>query len=814
MNLPHLDRATSPAALLLASACLLAGCQASPPRSPAAPEAVRPLPALQDEAIRNQGFLGVMIEPDPATSGARVVSVMPGPLKPAGPEKALLRPGDVILALNGKPVGPDELRATMKATPPGKTVRLAVLEKATGQRRELTVPAGTRADWMGPVGYRRPESTPAPGNAATREASPAPSEFERFLAGQIVQAGIAPSVEKLEAYFAKTQEETGGFHALKIVAEGFHHPRRLPDLARATSESLDAAAADPRLALRAMATTIDVPPPDIAPPIDLSDPRRAIPALALAAARAQASLDRAFVDFAPDQRRELAADIEALLAHQATMEYVSDSPDATRLIRAMRATMRVDFAALLQSAGDLTGVMGPAMSAATAPAATTFPSPCGTTLHGLPLIDPPWALRHAVTGKILAARRIDGRWFVYGGPGPNTYDMSVIDVVIDPGGNDVYSWPEKGPPRTGIQVIVDLAGDDQYLGGASGGPGGARLGVSLVVDRAGNDEYKGGLGSLGAGVLGVGMIVDFAGADRYTGGAWSEGAGFYGCGAILDLGPEGDAYIATHMSQGIGGPRGCGLLLDRAGRDLYRANGPTPSAYETPAVFAGFSQGVGLGIRGYDTGGVGLLLDLAGDDRYEAGEFSQGGAYYWGLGVLHDHSGNDFYYGNRYSQGFGVHQALGALLDDQGDDTYWGMTAASQGFGWDIGMGVLVDREGNDSYQADELSQGSAAMQAIGWLIDLGGVDRFVGKGASVQGMAGQNTYHFKESGCVSFGLLLHAGGGASTYSSGREPGSTRVLGPVTQPPTAEANLLGLFIDTKLKAAEIDRRWGEAKPAR
>ncbi|MCX5660659.1 MAG: PDZ domain-containing protein [Planctomycetota bacterium] len=775
-----------------------AGCTTA--HSTGTPTPVSSIITAAPSPAATEGFLGIGLAPDEPTGGTRITSVLPGPLTPNGVESSLLKPGDVVLAIDGSHVGPDELRTTIRAHRPGDKVTLTIQPKEptpqtrpateAAKTRLLTVALSSRAEWAGPVAFNRPGGGPDVGSGLSGWGlSAEPSDFEKFLADQIQKNGLAPGVEKLEAYFAKTQDQTGGFHMLGRVAYGFHHPRKLPDLARAMTKQLDCLVDDPKFAVTAMAANMDAGSPILAPAThdltDLVDPKAALVAVARDVRQAQKQVDRAFAAFSPEERKQLAVDIEALLAHQATMQYVSDSPDAPRLIRTMRATMRVDFDALLQAAGDLAGLMVRPLPTATRPA------------PNLKLIDPPWALRHAVTGKICATERIDGRWFVYGGPGANTYDMGVIDVVIDPGGNDVYRWPKDGPPRTGIQLIVDLAGDDQYLGGAHGGPAGARLGVSLIVDHAGNDVYEGGLGALGAGVLGVGMIVDFAGADRYTGGAWCEGAGFYGAGAILDLGSEGDAYIAQVQSQGIGGPRGCGLLFDRGGRDLYRANGPAPSVYETPAVFASFSQGIGLGIGD----------DLAGDDRYEAGEFAQGGAYYWGLGILHDHAGNDFYYGNRYSQGFGVHQALGALLDDQGDDTYFGMTAASQGFGWDIGMGLLVDRDGNDSYQADDLSQGSAAMQAIGWLIDLGGTDRFVARGSSVQGMTGGNAYHFKESGCLSWGMLLHAGGGASVYSAGREAGSTRALGPMNETPTAETKLFGLFIDTKQKRGEINRRW-------
>jgi hypothetical protein len=181
----------------------------------------------------------------------------------------------------------------------------------------------------------------------------------------------------------------------------------------------------------------------------------------------------------------------------------------------------------------------------------------------------------------------------------------------------------------------------------------------------------------------------------------------------------------------------------RVAMTLYRANGPTKSAYETPAVYYAMAQGVGFGFRYYDSGGIGILEDLSGSDRYEAGEFAQGGAYYYGLGLLHDRIGNDCYFGNRYSQGFCAHEGIGLCVDDSGDDTYWGMTAANQAGSWDLSVAMLIDKSGNDTYRGDGLSQGSAAMQAIAWLIDLSGNDHYVGAGTAIQGQGAGNDYHY-----------------------------------------------------------------------
>jgi len=73
----------------------------------------------------------------PAREGVAVVEVQPE--SPAA--KAGLREGDVIVALNGRPMhGTDELRAVLGVTPPGETVELRVLHGAA--ERTLRVRVG------------------------------------------------------------------------------------------------------------------------------------------------------------------------------------------------------------------------------------------------------------------------------------------------------------------------------------------------------------------------------------------------------------------------------------------------------------------------------------------------------------------------------------------------------------------------------------------------------------------------------------------------------------------------------------------------
>lgn len=412
-------------------------------------------------------------------------------------------------------------------------------------------------------------------------------------------------------------------------------------------------------------------------------------------------------------------------------------------------------------------------------------------------------LAEAVRGEILHVEVFeDGSLGVVGGRGPNRYDMGLISRVYDVGGNDEYVFgaPRGATAGSGYHVI-DLGGDDVYESVESfAGPGVGVLGLSVVDDRGGNDVYRGdGAMCIGAGLLGVGLIIDHAGDDRYENrgpeSGWSVGVGYYGVGLVIDRSGD-DVYLGEQLGQGVGGPRGLGAIIDSAGHDRYELSGTNfPSVYATPGVTKAFGQGFGFGVRSYAAGGVGAVWDLAGNDRYEAGEFAQGCAYYFALGLVHDRAGNDIYIGNRYGQGSAAHQAVGLLIDEAGNDRYWSMTAASQAGVWDQSIAMLIDRAGDDRYSADGLAQGSASMQALGVLLDLGGRDAYLARGGATQGQGGGNSYHYDALGVFSFSALIDLGGGEDLYSSGRPNGATLGTGTRNESAPGNSSLYGVFSD-------------------
>ncbi len=418
----------------------------------------------------------------------------------------------------------------------------------------------------------------------------------------------------------------------------------------------------------------------------------------------------------------------------------------------------------------------------------------------LPTIDP-GAIGDAVTGDWSYAFTLpDGSSLIIGTDQANTYDMSRIDHVIDPSGNDAYLWPKgAAPTRTGS--IIDLAGNDTYRSQADfAGPATCALGWSLLDDRSGDDTYHTtALASIATGVMGASVLIDRFGDDAYTAtgkaASWNIGAGFFGTGLLIDLAGH-DAYRGEKLTQGIGGARGLGAIIDKNGNDFYFANGPSnTSTYGTPAVYLGQAQGYGYGIRGHAAGGLGAIYDLGGHDEYTAGEFSQGGGYFFALGILRDTSGHDLYHANRYGQAFAAHQAAGILIDDAGDDTYWSRTAASQSGSWDECATLLIDRAGNDSYRCDGLGIGGAAMQAIAVFIDAAGDDRYAPAGGDTLGQSSRDSYHYERDKTLSFSAFMDLGGGHDSYPPRRSNGSVLSTGKPNDDEPANSTRFGVFVD-------------------
>jgi len=549
------------------------------------------------------------------------------------------------------------------------------------------------------------------------------------LVRSVIPAELLPEVEKIKNLITSRPDTEPDYHELSFVEGAFRFPFHLPEIAGDVTDRLMALHCEPSNIQQLAATALDASPKE----------------------------GKVFYNIRPSIDQV----IEFLEIPRDTFYIEEDTLQSA--FEVIRYSKQVDFSALV------------------------------ATIHIPTEEEQPWfgkAMPHGVTGPVLAAQHGPNGWQVVGGEGDNTFDMSIIAEVFDLGGDDTYYANDF---VVGNRRVIDLQGDDVYTGTKQQGPAAALFGTWIIDDRKGDDQYGvvGGKFSTGAACFGVGMIIDREGDDSYRGTSWSIGTGVYGAGIVMDLGAGKDEYLGDFLTIGVGGPRGFGFVFDESGDDIYISDGPTPSVYDTPDVHCSFSQGMGFGYRKYTAGGIGILCDVAGDDSYQAGEFSQGGAYYHGLGILRDFSGDDTYSGNRYAQGFGVHQAFGVLIDDEGDDVYSAMTAANQGSAWDIAAGCLLDKSGNDSYTANGMTQGSAAQQAIAYLLDLDGNDSYMGL-SPAQGESGNNSYHWEPSHAFSFSLLLDAGFGEDSYSLNRKNNSTEI----TQPnPTPEGSGIGLFID-------------------
>ena len=744
-------------ALVLGSALLtLGGCATTASTRPPAAA------AAAGTAADGPPYYGLELR-RAADGRAEIDTVAAGPAALAG-----IAPGGRILTLDGAALDVDGVAARLQQAVPGTTLTLG-LERG-GQPLRAQIAVTPVAPWLAPADFA----------ANVPTLPPAPASINWVGQSFDLIARTRPEVlsadARLTRMFAALTSADSGYNKLPLVRDALAHPAAFAARAATLRNELATLATTPSALPQMFCTTLALPCP---PPS--SDTAMTLDDFVAGLASADAAVTRAFRAL-PATRDVALADARALVTETAAGHQLFNQPAVVAALRATRYSMQVDYRSLLQAFALLL-----ALADASPPAASA-------SVTALPV-----ALAALVSGEILAYRATAAGYVVIGGSGPNRYTMDGLVAVIDTGGDDVYLWGDGAPPP--VQVIIDAAGNDRYAASFSGA-GAAWFGVNVIIDRGGNDSYRSVFGGCGAGIFGFALLLDAGGDDRYQCDAWSEGAGLYGGGALIDSGGN-DSYLAQILSQGVGGPRGMGVLLDTVGDDLYRANGLVASAYGTSGVFLGLSQGVGYGLRPHDHGGVGVLYDGGGDDRYEGGEFSQGGGYFWGAGLLFDESGNDLYYGNRYAQAFAAHQAMGLLFDGGGDDHYWSMTAAAQGAAWDQSLALLYDRRGNDDYRAGTLSQGAAAEQSRALLFDAAGDDVYWAATTNAQGAAGVNGYHFAVDDPIASMGALFDGGGHDRYSSGFHNDAVRVRAST---PAAGNNddTLGVALDGECRRGDGD----------
>lgn len=407
-----------------------------------------------------------------------------------------------------------------------------------------------------------------------------------------------------------------------------------------------------------------------------------------------------------------------------------------------------------------------------------------------------------------------------GGMG-NTYDGTYF-LIIDTGGSDTYiNAPTNKSLTNWASVVVDLAGNDQYLSSAElskveiakwagrnsgktvGGPGSATFGVSYLVDGAGDDLYRSHRPAFGSATFGVAMHLDQAGNDIYDTYVDALGYGKFGIGMIEDVSGD-DQYKGFSQVQGVGITAGVGILVDRAGNDTYSANDavidfPSP---QTAEHNVSMSQGAGYGLRmdyvnGQSlSGGTGMLIDFAGQDQYSCGVFGQGVGYWMGTGILLDREGKDSYKGQWYVQGASAHFGIGYLEDIAGDDIYHAAINMAQGAGHDFGYGYLIERAGDDQYQGAGLSLGAGNANGVGIFFDIYGTDSFAATGDNSMGRAQAGALGSIREQAFSLGLFFD-GYGPDTYAPGKSwtKNGNKDVAVVGTPTEEKDNQIGIFFD-------------------
>ncbi|MDP6114211.1 MAG: PDZ domain-containing protein [Planctomycetota bacterium] len=376
-----------------------------------------------------------------------------------------------------------------------------------------------------------------------------------------------------------------------------------------------------------------------------------------------------------------------------------------------------------------------------------------------------------VNRATISQLRTDYGIILIGGKARSRYQGNQYAAIYDLGGDDVYAnnlatsiWGEI--PSA---VIVDYEGDDAYETHEPFRQGCGDFGVGALVDLAGNDSYVSTRFGQGCGFFGIGMLYDHSGDDIYRGLEMNQGVGHWGAGILADL-KGNDRYESHDTSQGVGLSGGLGLILDAEGNDRYYCKGTEPTGYgNSPGVFEGWGQAMGVGYRPYASGGIGIILDLAGEDRFEAGNFCQGGGYFYAFGLLANlGADDDNYIGSRYAQGFGCHQATGALIEEGGNDLYQTRQFVAQGLAWDEATALFLDEAGDDRYEGGGFSHGASAMNGWALFIDKQGKDTYL---YTDQARAGGNSYH----GGKSLSFFVDAGGQEDSFQ--KKPNSGIVTG-------------------------------------
>lgn len=767
-------------------------------------------PAAADSDAGPGGFLGVEMTAhtienrDPARAVIRVVAVVPG----SAADKAGLQTGDLLLELDGVPLAKPRadvlkhFRQLIRTRGAGSQLSLSIRRRSNrvqtwidGQPHgegspqppdlgrllalhpEQTINIQARAadealqvdvTLTGPPATLNP---PLPENAALRPDLDAQALTpDATLAGQAMQAArdgqheVHERFRQLRERFEQAQGRDDPFR-LQTVRYLHRAPLRLGNATRSLGRELRAIQADavqgPDLdaLLRLVRRHLDTPATQPQqPPGPGQRPGDGASAAAhgeylLAQLRlAEWHVAQAFQALNAEQRQRLVTGLPTLaerFAETVTLRDDAEQAPGGQHADVIRILPKVDRSALLSALEALLPATRPdylAQLARDLRRAEERGEHAAATEH--------------TDGGILWRAGHDG---VIGGSGNNTYRFD-YPLVVDLGGDDRYRAPlGGGRPDRPAALLIDLAGDDRYQSAAPFAQGSGFMGVGLLYDHAGDDRYTGS-GSFvqGSALAGAGLLIDRSGDDIYRATRFAQASALgHGLGALLDGGGD-DRFSAGIHAQGFAGPGAFAALLSRGGDDGYTALGLIPSSYDDgDGIYRGMSQGAAAGFRHRASGGIAVLLDDGGEDSYEAGNFSQGGGYYFAWGLLIDLGDDaDRYEGSRYAQGFATHSALGAFWDEGGNDTYRSWVGAANAAAWDLSAALFLDDQGDDRYRDNAaFSLGASAHNGFALFVDRDGRDRY----GAVPGRAGPNDYQDGDS----ISVFIDAGGQKDHYRHG-----------------------------------------------
>jgi hypothetical protein len=711
---------------------------AEKPAPPAPPPELPFDPSPDDKAaLGATGFVGVVTVP-PETGfakGPKIAGTKPG----GGLALAGLKEGDVIVRLAGVAFAATDddaigtLRKRLSELPPDTDTTLSYWRENEGVR-EVTVRLGRQ---------------PPPFNRMDAPAEWFVSEWQDVATAKLIadaialdhgEARYADVIARNRQHLAKTDSfrlrETTQAH-LDLAAN--------ETIARNVTEGVRHAARDAVLLAAGLYDKEAVVLPSLDGLVTVEQWGTYVEALIVKLA---AECRAATSAWSPDERKFVAEHFGDLSARLDEGEYLFDDPNVAReranrrLIGLLAKVDRAKISTVLTAPG-FSAIVGGIAQAAEA---------------------------DGRDGLLVASDTPFGRIEIWGGG--NTRHTARTAFCFDLGGND--DWLDcagRADLDLPVSITIDWSGNDTYGGTSPFNQGGALGGVGVLWDRAGDDQYLARSWSQGCGVAGFGLLQDDGGRDVYHGQDECQGVGFAGAGVLVDdgrlLGFRGDVesdpqwrphtedlYTGARFCQGVGFPGGVGAVIDKDGDDRYVCTGRYDSEYGEAGLFSGWGQGVGFGFRHIASGGIGVLFDVRGDDVYEAGNFSQGGGYFYAWGILRDDAGDDRYIGSRYAQGFAAHQAVGTFLEGGGDDLYQSHSTVACGLSWDETSVVFHDMGGDDVYEICEprgFSLASAAHNGLVLFMDDAGSDRY----AALPAHAGSNGYH----GGKSFALFVDRGG-------------------------------------------------------